>query len=163
MGNELISLNEITHPKKRAFLAAYSECGTITRAAEIAGIERKTHYDWLKADAVYAKACDAAYEQAAERLEEEARRRAVEGVQKPVFYKGEKCGVVQEYSDTLLIFLLKGAKPDKYAERTHTVVAVTPGPSAGEFQTLRELKEMEEKQSKQPEVVDIQPVDESDD
>lgn len=159
MENELILFNEIQHPKKRAFLAAYSECGTITRAAEIAGIDRGTHYNWIKEDTVYAKACDAAYEQAAERLEEEARRRAVEGVQKPVFYKGEECGVVQEYSDTLLIFLLKGAKPDKYAERTHTDVTVTPGSQqAGEYQTLRQLKEERENQSKQVEIVDIEPI-----
>ena len=41
-------------------------------------------------------------------LEAEARRRAVEGVRKPVFYQGVICGWVGEYSDTLLIFLLKG-------------------------------------------------------
>lgn len=84
MENELTTNDKIIHPKKRAFLAAYAECGTVTRAAEIAGIERNTHYVWLKDDPDYAKACEAAYEQAAERLEQEARRRAVEGVEKPV-------------------------------------------------------------------------------
>ena len=46
------------------------------------------------------------------------RRRAVEGVEEPVgWYKGEAGGVVRKYSDTLLIFLLKGRKPEMYRER----------------------------------------------
>lgn len=135
---------EIVHPEKRAFIAAYAECGTITKAAEVAGIARQTHYDWLKADSEYVKACDAAYEQAGERLEQEARRRAVEGVKKPVFYQGKECGVVNEYSDTLLIFLLKGAKPEKYKERISNEVSVHPLPTGGEqINTLKQLKEQD--------------------
>ena len=49
-------------------------------------------------------------------LEPEAIRRAVEGVEKPVYQGGELVGYVREYSDTLLIFLLKGGKPHKYRE-----------------------------------------------
>ena len=49
-------------------------------------------------------------------MEAEARRRGVEGTLKPVFYKGEECGQVREYSDTLLIFLLKAHDP-KYRDR----------------------------------------------
>ena len=162
MENELVPFSAIQHPKKRAFLAAFSECGTVTRAAEIIGIDRATHYIWMRDDPDYAKASKEAFEQAAERLEQEARRRAVEGTRKPVFYKGEECGTVTEYSDTLLIFLLKGALPEKYAERTHTDVTVAPGPSVGEYQTLRELKEMQAKQSKQTEIMDIEPIRGSD-
>lgn len=108
---------KIIHPKKRAFLAAYAECGNVTQAAEIAGIERSRHYQWKCEDPDYAEAFAAAEEQAADRLEQEARRRAVEGVEKPVFQGGKQVGVVREYSDTLLIFLLKGALPEKYKER----------------------------------------------
>ena len=50
-------------------------------------------------------------------LEPEAIRRAVEGVEKAVYYQGEPVGTVREYSDTLLIFLLKGWKSDRYKER----------------------------------------------
>ncbi len=49
-------------------------------------------------------------------LEAEARRRAVEGVRKPVYCRGEIVGTVKEYSDTLLIFLMKGARPEKYRD-----------------------------------------------
>jgi len=108
----------ISHPKKRALLAAFAETGNITRSAELAGIDRRTHYDWLAADPAYERAFLDAREQAADRLEEEARRRAVEGTVKPVFYKGREVGGIREYSDTLLIFLLKGVRPEKYAEHT---------------------------------------------
>lgn len=110
------NVNSNPQHKKKAFLAAYAEAGNITRAAELAGVDRTSHYKWLN-DPEYAEAFKAADEQAGDRLEQEARRRAVEGTQKPVFHQGKQCGVVNEYSDTLLIFLLKGARPEKYKDR----------------------------------------------
>ena len=50
-------------------------------------------------------------------LEPEAIRRTVEGVEKPVYHQGRQVGTVREYSDTLLIFLLKGWKSERYTER----------------------------------------------
>lgn len=58
-----------------------------------------------------------ALETAAEVLEQEAWRRAVTGTLKPVYQGGEQVGTVREYSNTLMIFLLKGANPEKYRER----------------------------------------------
>ena len=43
----------------------------------------------------------------------EARRRALTGVEQPVYYKGEAVGRIAKYSDTLLIFLLKAHWPKK--------------------------------------------------
>jgi hypothetical protein len=111
---------KIRNPRKRAFLAALARTGNVTLAAEIAHIARSAHYQWLEADPVYAAAYEDAMEQAAQRLEAEARRRAEEGVEEPVFYQGKQCGVIRRYSDALLMFLLKGALPDKYKERTST-------------------------------------------
>lgn len=105
------------HKKKNAFLTAYAYCGNVTKAAEIAGVERKSHYNWLESDAEYAAAFEEAKQEACDHLEAEARRRAVEGTCKPVFYKGEECGTIREYSDTLLMFLMKGAMPEKYKDR----------------------------------------------
>jgi len=69
---------------------------------------------------------------AVECLEPEVRHRAVEGVEEPVIYRGKLCYqkdldpetgemrttgkllTTRRYSDTLLIFLLKAEKPDKY-------------------------------------------------
>ena len=118
-GNERLQHKKGLTARQKAFLAAYAKCGNITTAAELVPIARKTHYAWME-NPEYAEAFGLATEEAAQRLEAEARRRAEEGVEEPVFYKGKKCGVVTKYSDTLLIFLLKGAMPDKYKERTST-------------------------------------------
>jgi hypothetical protein len=108
--------NGLRHPKRRAFLAAYCEVGNVSEAAKIAGVNRLAHYDWLHRDERYAELFEQAHEIACDHLESEARRRAIEGVEEPVFYHGEVCGTIRKYSDTLLIFLLKGVRPDKYRD-----------------------------------------------
>lgn len=112
-----IKKEEELSTNQRAFLAAYSQCGNITQAAELSDNARANHYRWLNESDMYKKAFEAAEEEAADRLESEARRRAVQGVEEPVFYQGVECGTVKKYSDNLLMFLMKGANPDKYADR----------------------------------------------
>ena len=119
---------DAAHPKKGLkqsqresaqdrFLAAFAETATITAAAEVADVGRRTHYDWM-ADPEYAARFADAEQEAVDALEAEARRRAVVGVEEPVgWYQGVPGEYVRKYSDTLLIFLLKGAKPEKYRER----------------------------------------------
>lgn len=109
--------NTIRHPKKRAFLAAYVRTASIVRAAQTAKIDRSDHYDWMKKDPAYAEAFDKSKDVAAQTLEDEAVRRAHQGCAKAVYHQGKRVGIVTEYSDTLLIFLLKGLRPEKYRER----------------------------------------------
>lgn len=109
--------------RQKAFLAAFAETGNLTRSAEAAGVVRRQHYEWLE-DAGYRKAFADAQAQATDALEAEARRRAVEGVEEPTgWYQGSPGGYVTRYSDTLLMFLMKGANPDKYKERTSVETA----------------------------------------
>ena len=89
----------ITHPKKRAFLTAYAEGGQVVDACAVAHIHHSLHYYWKRTDPAYLSACEEAKDIAGESLEAEAIKRAYAG------------------SDTLLIFLLKGAMPHKYGER----------------------------------------------
>lgn len=74
-------------------------------------------YNYRGSDPEFEAKVRAALDHAIERLEEEARRRAYQGTLKPVFYRGEQCGEIQEYSDTLMIFLLKAHRPAVYRER----------------------------------------------
>lgn len=121
--------DKLRHPKKRAFLAALAECGNITHAAESAKIRRQTVYEWKDADPAFAAAMEVAQETAGDRLEQEARRRAVTGTLKPVFYKGDECGYIREYSDTLLIALLNANKPEKFKFRSsHELTGKGGGP-----------------------------------
>jgi hypothetical protein len=103
--------------KKEAMLAAYLKCGTIFHGCKGAGITRRTHYDWMKADPAYRDAFEDAAEAVADNLEAEAMRRAREGWPEPVYYQGEVCGSVRKFSDLLLIFMLKALRPDKFRER----------------------------------------------
>lgn len=100
-----------------AFLDALADTCHVTDAAKTAGVSRRTVYDHRAAHPEFAAAWDEAKVVGADALEDEAVRRAKEGTLKPVFQGGELVGHVREYSDTLLIFLLKGAKPAKYRER----------------------------------------------
>lgn len=103
--------------RRETFLAEYARSGNISHSARHAGVDRGTHYKWL-ADPAYAEAFKLADADAGDALEAEARRRAVEGVDEPVgWYKGKAGGVVRRYSDTLLIFMLKGRKPDVYGDK----------------------------------------------
>jgi len=111
-------------PKKvAAFLTELALRGNVTDAARAAGVTRSRVYEWRADDADFAAAWDTALDEAADVMEREAWRRAVEGVEKPVFGSmgqglgSGEIGRVQEYSDTLLIFLLKGARPEVYRER----------------------------------------------
>jgi hypothetical protein len=119
--------NSVQHQKERAYLLTLSWCGNVTLAAKAAGVDRSMIYKWRNGvagrpndhgDEAFRAAEKIAKEMAADRLEEEAWRRAVDGVDEPVgFYRGEPGAWVKRYSDTLLIFLLKGLRPEKYRER----------------------------------------------
>lgn len=104
-------------PWRRPFLAALSAMGCVTYAARAAKVDKRRVYKLRESDSGFAAQWDAALEEATELLEAEAMRRARYGWKEPVFYLGKPVGSVQRYSDTLLIFLLKGAKPEKYRER----------------------------------------------
>lgn len=140
-------LTKIDSLKGRSFLAAFAECGNVTQAAEEAGCSRMLHYDLLENNEEYRLAFAEAKEAACDKLEAEARRRAVKGVQEAVYYQGKKVGTQLRYSDNLLMFMLKGERPDKFKERTeHT------GPGGGPLQLSaipydeidKELKKLEE-------------------
>lgn len=110
-------VRELAHPKRDAFLKAFAENGTLTHAAEAAGCDRSSHYYWMEHDPEYPALFTEAAHRANDSLEREALRRAVEGIEKPVYQGGKKVGSIREYSDTLLIFLMKGAIPSKYRDR----------------------------------------------
>ena len=67
-------------------------------------------------DPKYAERFDQLRQERVEEFEAEAARRAVTGVERPVTVAGEHV-VVREYSDTLLILLLKANRPEKYKDR----------------------------------------------
>lgn len=112
-------MRTIRTPKKRkALLEAIAVCGgNVARACKKVRISRSAVYEWCSASKAMARDFEVAAQKGLDAMEDEARRRAFDGVAKPVYQGGRKVGVVQEFSDTLAIFLLKGGKPDKYRDR----------------------------------------------
>lgn len=100
-----------------AFLAHLAECGILSQAAEAAGVDRATVWRRRQDDAEFSTACDQAIDMAADKLEAEARRRALEGVEEPVYQGGQLIGTKTVYSDSLLALLLKGRRKRVFAER----------------------------------------------
>jgi len=113
------------HAKKRAFLTAFAESGTVRGASSASKVSTASHYAWLRNDEIYVESFVEAKRRACEMLEDEAKRRAVDGVRRLKFDKngvplvdpatGEPY-IEHAYSDVLLIFLMKGNMPEKYAD-----------------------------------------------
>ncbi len=104
--------------KKQAdFLAHFSVCASVSKAAKKSKNSRSNIYLWLNEDVKFRDLYEEACKEALGALEDEAVRRAYEGTIKPVFQGGKKVGSIREYSDTLLIVLLKARAPEKYKER----------------------------------------------
>lgn len=105
-------------PWVHPFLEALRKLGIVAAAARAANISSATAYHLRNADDDFRQAWDDAMEDSIDTMEEEARRRAVDGVEEPVFGKdGEIVGYKQRYSDTLLTFLLKGRRRNVFGDK----------------------------------------------
>jgi hypothetical protein len=106
-----------TSKKEQQFLDALAETANVSHACTQCNVSRASAYWRREQDKEFAEKWRHAMDVATDALEAEARRRAFAGVQEPVFYQGVEVSRVRKYSDTLLIFLLKGARPNTYRDR----------------------------------------------
>lgn len=120
--------------RMQAFLAAFEECGCITRAAKAVDIRRERHYQSM-ASAEYREAFDQAEKRWFDKLEGAARQWASEGVEEAIFRTVKKVdaegnetlervqvGTKLRIPQSLVIKMLEAAKPDRY--RTHQTIDV---------------------------------------
>ena len=135
--------------RKAAFLDAFALTGYVSAAARAADINRTTAYGWKDADEAFAEAWEVAEQESIDALELEARRRAYQGVQR-IRTSGGKVVMVadpddperevplieHEYSDTLMVLLLKAHRPEKYRERQSVEMS---GPAGGPIETRSEV------------------------
>ena len=90
---------KVTPEEKAMFLSVLAEGGSVTQAATAIGVARKNVYAWRNKNEQFTADWEDTVEQGTDSLEDEAVKRA------------------KDYSDTLLIFLLKGRRKERYAER----------------------------------------------
>lgn len=113
-----------TEAKRKVFLESYKMTGNISASATATNISRQIHYYWMR-DENYATSFEEAHSELIERMDHIARMRAIEGTDVPVFYRGKRIGLVKQYSDDLLIFMLKAALMDKYRHHTRVQLRQT--------------------------------------
>ena len=83
-------IHRLTAKAKAAFVRHLADCGNVRAAALAVGFAPPSLYDHRRRDAVFAEAWDRAIETAMDTvLEPEAIRRAVDGVEKPVYHQGQ--------------------------------------------------------------------------
>lgn len=140
-----ITANSKTHATWVVFCATYAETGNIRRSSEAAGVDYRQYYQWVKRHPDFVEMFSDAQQAAADMLEDEAVRRAREGVRRPVMYRGKQIELYNpvsrkkeplweiEYSDVLIMFLLRGFRPQKYAPKANQ------DPSAG----MPQIKELD--------------------
>ncbi len=152
--------------KKRAFLAALAATGgRVGEAAKAVGFTDTSYLrKCRREDEDFAEAWDHAMEAGTDKLVDEAVRRAVDGTHDPIYYKGEVCGYKLNYSDTMLMFLIRGQRPDTYRENArggeinmNFGIAVMPmtAPNEADWQARAML--MHDKQ--QPIIIEAKPVE----
>ncbi|MBO6505177.1 MAG: hypothetical protein JJ850_10340 [Kordiimonadaceae bacterium] len=100
--------------QKKAFLNALSAGHSVRAAAEAAGAAFDEPHNWRESDRAFADRWQRAEDAGTDVIEDEAYRRAVTGVEKPIYRGGEVVGHVADYSDSMLMFLLKSRRPDRY-------------------------------------------------
>lgn len=99
------------------FLEALAETGMVTQAARAAGPTVEGFRLLRKKDEEFAALWMEALEEFRDKIESAAIKRAVEGVNKPVYQLAQYVGDITEYSDSLMQLILKGHRPERYRER----------------------------------------------
>lgn len=154
--------------KQRKFLEALRRTANVTAAAEIAGVSRSVAYQRRRSDTGFRQGWDDAIEAAVDELEEELRRRALHGVEQPVFYGGKECGRVRTYNDALGMFLLRSRHsqqvPQQAGQRTgkatgkRTVSEPVPLDRDATFSQLEsKLRRLKAKQQDHPKILPDKP------
>jgi hypothetical protein len=140
-------------PKMQRFLAAYTRCARINLAAEKARIAKQSHYNWLEESEEYRQAFRRMQAMIGDLAEDACVERAIFGVERPVLYQGEHVHLngkplyEREYSDPLLLALLRRLKPQEYREHTAVEISGTVNLAERLHDARRRLLEMRAKES----------------
>ncbi|SFN99338.1 hypothetical protein [Sphingomonas sp. OK281] len=102
--------------RQGGFIEALGECGCVDEASKRVGMSVRSAYALRRrVDAQsFRQAWDFALDYAIRRLSDGAFSRAINGVSRPVFYKGEQIGERRHYDERLTMFLLRYRDPLRY-------------------------------------------------
>lgn len=89
---------------------------SLGKAADEAGINRATLYCWRKERPEFDERVKEALERGTDLYEDEMKRRAIDGVERTIFQRGEAVGTETVYSDGLLSMALTGRRPERWGK-----------------------------------------------
>jgi hypothetical protein len=154
MGKKLTNLVcKFTAERQKTFLSVLSKSCNVSLAAKAAGVSRMAVYKARKRDEKFAKKWEEAIDVGVDSLQGEAWRRAVDGVEKPYIYHGKIAKdehgndiMIREYSDQLLLALLRAHLPEKYGDRVRQEITGAGGrplvPPLPEIRTEAEFNQL---------------------
>lgn len=102
----------ITRRQRIIFLDVLRTTGNISASARAANINSRLAHSLKILDEDFSQEWDLAKNEALDDLEAALRQRAIEGVEKPVYYAGKECGVQRSYSDSVGMYILKTHRGD---------------------------------------------------
>ncbi len=102
---------------KARFVEALKDKGTLAAAARAVGISETAAYLWRKDDREFAEKVKAAIEVSLDFVEAGLFERAVNGVPRGIYYRGERVGEDREYDTRAAEFLLKGRRPAVFGDK----------------------------------------------
>lgn len=117
--------------RREVFLAELAKTGLATTASRIAGLDRSELYKHRDRDPEFAQRWTEALDLYVDELEAEARRRAVAGTDKGVWHQGIQVGSEKQYSDSLLLAMLRAKRSKEYGDKSKMELS---GPEGGPLQ-----------------------------
>jgi hypothetical protein len=123
-----------TAEKQIAFIEALAESGCVEEACRRVGMSDSAAYKLRRrpCGAPFRKAWDAALDYSLSRLEQAALGRALNGVSRPIFHRGEQVGEWREYDERLTMFLLRARRPERFGKWIERMLAPDPDDETSE-------------------------------
>ena|SRR3990172_9380421 len=103
---------KLTPDRVDEFFGLLAQAHSVKYACKMIGVNRDSVYDRRRNDPIFAIRWEEAEKEGLETLRDELRRRAVDGVENPVYYQGTRVGSTKYWSDNLLMFEMKRRDPE---------------------------------------------------
>ena len=117
-----------TAEKQIAFIEALTETACVDEACRRVGMSDTSAYKLRSSPGgrEFRRAWDAALDCTIHRLEQSAVSRAINGVARPVFHKGEQVGEWRYFDERLTMFLLRSRRTKRYGKWLDRMLAPEP-------------------------------------
>ena len=117
-----------TAEKQIHFIEALAATKCVDEACRRVGMSDTSAYELRNRPCgrAFAKAWDIALDYQLDRVEQGAVERSINGVPRPIFYKGEQVGECRHYDERLTMFLLRNRRPQRYGKWIDQVPPAQP-------------------------------------